>query len=149
MGAEQHESTHSHEGADGLPLEVRLHWLVLDDGLVCNGMTVLGTTGLDAKALKALPLGRWLEEGRWAVSQGLLESANDRTWAAWNREFNEHRRRRQYGEEHFQLVAAMYSTLAKSSKKPTTRLAEHFAVDVTTARRWVAQARKRGMLPPK
>lgn len=143
------ESTHSQEGADGPTALVRLLWERTPGGLACVGVDVRQPDGLSAKALKDLPLGRWLEEGRWAVGQQLMESENDRVWASWNNGAAEHRRRRQYGDDHFQLVASVYGALEKSSSKAMTRLAEQFDVDVTTARRWVVEARKRGLLPSK
>ncbi|SRR6266540_663714 len=45
-------------------------------------------------------------------------------------------------------VAAVYRQLAASSNRPAVELAEANDVPVTTAHRWVKEARRRGHLPP-
>jgi hypothetical protein len=59
----------------------------------------------------------------------------------------DHRRRRQYGDEHWKQVAAVYAALQMVTRKPTAALADRFGVSVPTASRWVATARGRGLLP--
>jgi hypothetical protein len=45
-------------------------------------------------------------------------------------------------------VARAYLDLAQSSTRPATELATTHAVPVTTAHRWIKEARRRGFLPP-
>ena len=48
----------------------------------------------------------------------------------------------------YQQVAKTYSHLARGSNRPAAELAEANEVPVTTAHRWVKEARRRGFLPP-
>jgi hypothetical protein len=48
----------------------------------------------------------------------------------------------------YQQVAKTYSHLARGSNRPAVELAEVNDVPVTTAHRWVKEARRRGFLPP-
>jgi hypothetical protein len=48
----------------------------------------------------------------------------------------------------YQQVAKTYSQLARGSNRPAAELAEANDVPVTTAHRWVKEARRRGFLPP-
>jgi hypothetical protein len=48
----------------------------------------------------------------------------------------------------YQQVAKTYSRLARGSNRPAAELAEVNDVPVTTAHRWVKEARRRGFLPP-
>jgi hypothetical protein len=45
-------------------------------------------------------------------------------------------------------VASVYSALAASSNRPAVELAESNDVPLTTAHRWMKEARRRGFLPP-
>lgn len=48
----------------------------------------------------------------------------------------------------YREVADFYLDLAQSSHRPATDLAERHGVPVSTAHRWVKEARRRGFLPP-
>jgi hypothetical protein len=48
----------------------------------------------------------------------------------------------------YRQVAKTYSHLARGSNRPAAELAEVNDVPVTTAHRWVKEARRRGFLPP-
>jgi hypothetical protein len=48
----------------------------------------------------------------------------------------------------YHQVAKTYSHLARGSNRPAAELAEANDVPVTTAHRWVKEARRRGFLPP-
>jgi hypothetical protein len=48
----------------------------------------------------------------------------------------------------YRQVAKTYSHLARGSNRPAVELAEVNDVPVTTAHRWVKEARRRGFLPP-
>lgn len=45
-------------------------------------------------------------------------------------------------------VAAEYQHLTRMSRRPATDLADQYGVPVTTAHRWIKEARRRGLLAP-
>ena len=53
-----------------------------------------------------------------------------------------------YPDAFYVAVAAVYRQLAATSPRPVADLARDNAVPVTTAQRWVKEARRRGMLGP-
>lgn len=53
-----------------------------------------------------------------------------------------------YSEAFYDAVAASYRDLVGTSSRPIVELAEANDVPVTTAQRWVREARRRGKLPP-
>lgn len=55
---------------------------------------------------------------------------------------------RGYGEGFYVAVAEAYQTLSHGTSRPVALLAEANEVPVTTAQRWVREARLRGLLPP-
>lgn len=52
------------------------------------------------------------------------------------------------GDAFYQNIADIYENLHAITKAPTTTIAEAVDVPVSTAKRWVREARKRGFLPP-
>jgi hypothetical protein len=48
----------------------------------------------------------------------------------------------------YRQVASVYGALAATSNRPAVELAEANGVPVTTAHRWINEARRRGFLPP-
>ncbi len=55
---------------------------------------------------------------------------------------------RGYPDGFYDAIAAAYRTRAHASTRPVVDLAEANRVPVTTAQRWVREARARGKLPP-
>ena len=53
-----------------------------------------------------------------------------------------------YGDAFYDAVARAYQHLAHTSPRPIGELAESNRVPLTTAQRWVREARRRGKLPP-
>jgi hypothetical protein len=53
-----------------------------------------------------------------------------------------------YGREHYEQVAKVYNWAAGRGLPPTTAVADEFGVPKSTAGKWVARTRKRGLLPP-
>lgn len=53
-----------------------------------------------------------------------------------------------YPDTFYDAVAAVYRGLVAASSRPIAELAEANDVPVTTAQRWVKEARRRGKLPP-
>jgi hypothetical protein len=55
---------------------------------------------------------------------------------------------RGYPDAFYDSIAAAYRTLVTSSSRPVSELATANNVPITTARRWVKEARRRGLLSP-
>jgi hypothetical protein len=55
---------------------------------------------------------------------------------------------RPYGDEFYRQVTAVYERLAKTERNPSTLIAADNNVPVTTAHRWIREARRRGFLAP-
>lgn len=53
-----------------------------------------------------------------------------------------------YPDEFYEVIARAYRTLAAHSARPIVDIAEANEVPVTTAQRWVKEARRRQLLPP-
>lgn len=56
--------------------------------------------------------------------------------------------RRGRPDEFYREIADVYLDLAQASPRPASDLAESNGVPVTTAHRWIKEARRRGFLPP-
>jgi hypothetical protein len=56
--------------------------------------------------------------------------------------------KRPYADEFYQAVARLYRRLARETNRPAVVIAEANSVPLTTAHRWVKEARERGHLPP-
>jgi hypothetical protein len=52
------------------------------------------------------------------------------------------------GDGFYRQIASIYSALAAASNRPAVELAAANNVPLTTAHRWVKEARRRGFLPP-
>lgn len=119
--------------------------------------------GIDTDTLRALPLGRI---DAWANSEDghLLREWIDRgepdfatgTWLNPDLAGDEPAipemklevpSTRDYGDDFYRQVARFYASAAQRVRAPTMALAEANDVPVTTARRWVKEARARGFLP--
>jgi hypothetical protein len=55
---------------------------------------------------------------------------------------------RSYGDDFYRSIAAGYWRFVTDGQPPTAAIAEHLDVPLTTAKRWVKEARRRGHLPP-
>ena len=101
--------------------------------------------GVTAERLRTIPLGR-IEAGANALmhGEGRLRLGAPPTIP--------HELRlnasRGYPDRFYEAVAAAYHTLAHASAKPVVAIAEANDVPLTTAQRWVREARARVMLPP-
>ena len=58
------------------------------------------------------------------------------------------RGRKGHPPEHFVEVAAVYRDAYRFRRPPTQAVADHWTVSKSTAAKWVAKARDRGLLPP-
>lgn len=101
--------------------------------------------GVSAERLRSVPLGR-IE----AAGNALMHGAGADRLGVPARIPDEMRSNavRGYPDRFYEAVAAAYHTLAPITPKPVVALAEANEVPVTTAQRWIREARVRGMLPP-
>lgn len=144
------------------PWLVRIEWGVVDGRIECVGLHLQQVPDTPLKAfntsvLRSIPLGSLVEEarGRHIRSlrklQALPAPRELRRRAAEQLEsFQAGKKgkggpRLQYGAEHLAQVAEVY---LKSANKPTTAVAQHFKVPYSTAAKWVARARRIGVLAP-
>lgn len=54
----------------------------------------------------------------------------------------------EYGDDHWRLVAGIYSAALRRGGHPTTTVAQHFKVSKSAAAKWVARCRAMELLPP-
>jgi hypothetical protein len=105
-----------------------------------TGLQVLGTVAADV--LRAIPVGR-IEA---AANAGLAEGPRRRTARIpANLRANAVQG---YPDRFYDAVAAAYRSLVATSSRPIADLAAANDVALTTAQRWVKEARRRGKLPP-
>jgi len=102
---------------------------------------------VSAEVLRSIPIGR-IE----AAANGQLHaSAPDRPPRRTNATIAARLRTnavRGYPDAFYDAVASAYRALATSSARPVADLADANDVPVTTAQRWVKEARRRGLLAP-
>lgn len=159
------------------PWEVALHWAAGQSGLVCTGFDLRLRAGQPAEALtasqlRALRLQDLVRQGRQRkyedaggalveaydeavatgtehlleVSPSLVESVRSET-SDWSKE----QQRPRLGEDHYRLVAEVYSMALDAGNRPLRAVMQHPGLGPTskpTASRWVARAREVGLLPP-
>jgi len=113
-----------------------------DGRFLVDELRLLG--GVSAERLRSVPLGR-IE----AAANALMHSGSGLLGVPPEipHEFRL-TTARGYPDQFYDAIAAAYRTLAHSSMRPVVDLAEANAVPVTTAQRWVREARSRGKLPP-
>lgn len=101
--------------------------------------------GVSAERLRTVPLGR-IE----AAANALMHGGGNKRLGVPATIPHELRLNaaRGYSDRFYEAVAAAYRTLAHASAKPVVAIAEANDVPLTTAQRWVREARARGMLPP-
>lgn len=154
---------------------VRLEWQVVEGRAECvrchvypaveqdpHELGLLGDPGrvdrserpepVTTSLLRSLPLGRLVEEGRrqHRDAGAALESAGatltPEQRAAWKA--GGAGRPPEYGPEHFERVADVYSRAWAAAKPPTKAVAARWGVEQSTAAKWVARTRRLGLLAP-
>jgi len=101
---------------------------------------------VSAEALRAVPVGR-IE----ATANSQLHGAEGARPAVRSaRVPDKHRTTavKGYPDAFYESIASIYGSLAVTSARPVADLAAANAVPVTTAQRWVKEARRRELLPP-
>jgi len=114
-----------------------------DGRFLVEELRLLG--GVSAERLRSVPLGR-IE----AAANALMHSGSGRQPGVPAEIPRELRltSARGYPDGFYDAIAAAYRTLAHASTRPVLDLADANGVPVTTAQRWVREARARGKLPP-
>lgn len=129
---------------------------------------VIAGDSIDSGALKSLPIG-WIENvvntPQAAEYLSQMEGGADALAAAINERLDEAfvqelpstgwvtptKLTRPDGSDpdaFYQAVAAAYNAAVSESSRVAPRLAEEAGVPVPTVHRWIAEARRRGFLPP-
>jgi hypothetical protein len=159
------------------PWDVALHWASGESGVVCTGFDLrlrpeAAVEAITATRLRDLRLHELVTHGRQlkyseaggdlvmayddararggsipdGLSDGLIEDVR-RTVEGWS----EPERSARLTEDHYRKVATIYSTALDAGRNPLRAVIEHpdwAPVSKPTASRWIARARKDGLLPP-
>ncbi|HEV2891417.1 MAG TPA: hypothetical protein VGX28_13675 [Frankiaceae bacterium] len=117
-----------------------------DGRLHIDALKLEGT--VSAEALRSIPVGR-IEAAANAqlVTPGAKPRKPETALARIPEEFRANAVRG-YPDAFYDSVATAYRTLAASTPKPVAEIAFANEVPVTTAQRWVKEARRRGLLSP-
>jgi hypothetical protein len=140
-----------HGAGDGPPVRVRVRVGEGDDGrLHLVEMHLDGI--LSAEALRSIPVGRIEAAANAQLHPTATGAGGDVDVPAGAPSTLRDDLRETavpgYPDAFYVAVAAVYRRLAATSPRPVADLARDNAVPVTTAQRWVKEARRRGMLAP-
>jgi len=120
-----------------------------DDGRYhVDGLQITGP--LSAELLRSIPLGR-IEASANALLHGSGAGSGGRQRPRANARIADSLRANAvqgYPDSFYDAVASAYRTLVSTSSRPIAELAAANEVPITTAQRWVREARSRGKLPP-
>lgn len=136
--------TWSGDKADDVAVRVRL--APRDDGrLRIVGLQLDGPIAADV--LRAVPIGR-IEAAANAQLHAGSQPSRRRKAEARVPDALRSNAVRGYPDAFYDSIASAYRTLVATSSKPVAELAAANEVPVTTAQRWVKEARRRGLLAP-
>lgn len=125
---------------------VRVRFAAREDGrLRVDGLQVDGP--ISAEVLRSIPIGR-IEAAANAQLGHTAGPPRRRPTAARIPDSLRSNAVRGYPDAFYDSIAAAYRTLVTSSSRPVSELATANNVPVTTAQRWVKEARRRGLLSP-
>jgi hypothetical protein len=102
---------------------------------------------ISAEALRAVPVGR-IEAVANSQLLGIPSLPAPRTRSARVPDRLRSNAVNGYPDTFYEAVAAIYQGLASRSPRPVADLAAANAVPLTTAQRWIKEARRRELLPP-
>lgn len=136
----------------------------MDGRLECTGLNVSPTNDsaaevLTAATLRKIPLGALVEE-LWKRRADTLADAAGRhrpdpasgTYVPVFTTGDVHKPRvgrpPKYSDEHYRNVADLYDAAFLARRSPVKEVADQFWVKHSTAAKWVATCRVRGLLPP-
>ena len=125
---------------------VRVRFTPREDGrLRIDGLRVEGR--VSAEVLRSIPVGR-IEAAANAQLGHTAEPPRRRPVGARVPDSLRSNAVRGYPDAFYDSIAAAYRTLVTTTSKPVSELAAANDVPVTTAQRWVKEARRRGLLSP-
>lgn len=125
---------------------VLVHLTEARDGRVhLDGLRIDGP--VSASLLRSVPVGR-IEAAANAQFHGGAPAGKGRATSARIPNSLRAGSPQGYPDGFYEVVGKAYQALARSSSKPVADLADANDVPVTTAQRWVREARRRGKLPP-
>ena len=110
-----------------------------------DGLRIEGS--VSASLLRSIPVGR-IEAAANAQFHGGVAQGKGRAVNARIPNSLRSNAVQGYSDGFYETVGRAYQSLARSSSKPVADLATANDVPVTTAQRWVREARRRGKLPP-
>jgi len=130
---------------DPAPASVRVRLSRREDGRMrIDGLQIEGP--VSAEALRSIPVGR-IEAAANAQLGQTAPARRKRTEARIPDSLRSNAVRG-YPDAFYDSIASAYRTLVATSSKPVSELAVANDVPVTTAQRWVKEARRRGLLAP-
>jgi hypothetical protein len=138
---------HWYAWADGVPegATLRVHASVADDGRY--HLDAIDYSGpVSATVLRTIPVGR-IE----AAVNALIRHGHEPRRPPVEARVPDQLRQNSapgYPDEFYEVIARAYRVLASDSPRPIVELAEANEVPLTTAQRWVKEARRRELLPP-
>jgi hypothetical protein len=138
---------HWYTWSDGVPegAELRVHATVADDGRYhLDALEYAGP--VSATLLRTIPVGR-IEAAVNALARHGHDPGRKPAEARVPDKLRNHSVPG-YPDEFYEVIARAYRALAADSPRPIVELAEANEVPLTTAQRWVKEARRRALLPP-
>jgi hypothetical protein len=127
------------------PVAVHVRFEARDDGrLRLVGLQIEGP--VSAETLRSVPVGRIEAAANAQLAHGLV--APKRKVNARIPETFRDNAVRGYPDAFYDSVATAYRSLVANTSRPVSELAYANDVPVTTAQRWVKEARRRGLLAP-
>ena len=128
------------------PVSVHVRVAPRDDGrLRVVGLRIDGP--VSAEVLRSVPVGR-IEAAANAQLHDALSPPMKRKAEARVSDALRSNAVRGYPDAFYDSIATAYRSLAATTSKPVSEIAAANEVPVTTAQRWVKEARRRGLLSP-
>lgn len=120
-----------------------------DGRWVLTGLRVESDDRLDTNLVRKIPLGRLEElynvEGSFSP---VISGSGDGGARPMPRPRVRVPQGRDYGDDFYAEVAAVYQALLAMGEPPATTIAQDTGVPITTANRWIRECRLRDLLPP-
>jgi hypothetical protein len=135
------------------PYEVELHVVFEEGRFVCDRLTVerkLGGPPVTTEGIREIPVAA-LVRAAAEVSIWRSRSTDDggiKAVPGWPLQVPTRAPGAGPGDEHLRAVAATYQLAYATGARPTKAVMERFGLPRATASRWIALARKRGLLGP-
>lgn len=146
---------------DDLGIEVKFDTEIDDHGHPrCRQLEIraLGDSEITGDTLRRIPVGRWLgvlmAAAAWKVTgpttmqTGMPRSERAAFYERYAQGARQGRQGTPVGDDHLRQVAELYRAALDRKDPPTQTIADEMHAARSTAARWVAKARERGILGP-